>query len=63
MGRVSVTVYDGPLEDEVFALDVSPDDEVPFRLGDGRTAIYRVNRTLGPPEKWTLRFIGIDPYA
>lgn len=42
MGRKPLTVKDGPLEGEVFELDLAVGEEVRLRLPAGGFAVYRV---------------------
>jgi len=57
--RRSWKVYDGPLKGETLAIDASQhDDEVSFKLGDGRVVVYRFDYS-----DQTLMFVGFDPFA
>lgn len=44
MGRKPLTVQDGPLEGQVFELDLAVGEEVGLRLSDGKMAYYRAER-------------------
>jgi len=66
MGKSKWTVFDGPLEGSVFALDAESCDEgrdsidINFKLPDGRVAVYRTTFSY---KKDILKFVGIDPFA
>jgi hypothetical protein len=68
MARKSYEVKDGPLEGQVYALDVTDKQELHFKLDDGRTAIYRVHRwdpesPSSTRDHFFLFYVGVDPFA
>lgn len=54
-------VVDGPLAEEIFALEGEDRQQFAFQLDDGRTAIYSASagKRYGVPNR--LLFVGIDP--
>ena len=58
MGKQSYRAADGPLKDEVYALDVENWEDVPFRMDDGRVLIYKVNTYDS-----CLNYVGVDLFG
>lgn len=60
MNKDQWEVLDGPLADEILALEGKDGQQFAFKLDDGRTAIYsaKATKSYGVPNR--LLFVGID---
>jgi hypothetical protein len=59
MAKEQWKVIDGPLEGELFALEMSANEQISLKLPDGRVAVYRADL----PKRARLFYVGIDPVA